>query len=165
MSSTRTTNSAGFHKWKPAEFVVRVEDITEHVANEFRGVGPGVERQLARFMAKTQRPQVVDSENVIGVGVSVEHGIKMGDALADCLLVKIRCAVDEHHATVVFNQNRRSSTAVVGIGGMADRAVAANGGHAHGRAAAQDGQRGLHLFAESVPVAWGGRASAFVTST
>jgi len=41
----------------------------------------------------------------------------------------------------------------VGIGGMADRAVAANGGHAHGRAAAQDGQRGLHLLAESVPVA------------
>src|SRR5438093_8735425 len=58
----------------------------------------------------------------------------MGDVLTDCLLVKVWCAVDEHNAAVVFNQNRGSSTAIVRIGGMAHGAVATNGGHAHGRA-------------------------------
>jgi hypothetical protein len=64
-----------------------------------------------------------------------------------------------------YSINQEAGAAVTRVGRAADGAVAANGGHAHGRAAPQHGQRGFHRFAGLVPVACGGRASALVTST
>ena len=116
-------------------------------------------------MVKAQRPQVIYSQNVISMSMRVEHRIQASYVFADRLLTEVGCSVDEHSLPAIFDQNRRPSTPITWIRRMADRTIAANCGHAHGRAAAQHRQHGFHRFEGFVPVACGGRASALVTST
>src|SRR4029077_7192473 len=99
---------------------------------------------------------------MICMSMGVEHRIEGADVLAYRLLAKIRRGVDDYRPPVVFNQYRRAGSFVLGIGGVADRAVAPNRRHAHRRAAAQHGQRRLH-FAAGTCCAF--LAMALVTST
>ena len=56
-----------FNLGQAAKFVVRVEDVAEHVADECGHIGTGIERQPAGLVAKAQRPQVVNAKNVVGM--------------------------------------------------------------------------------------------------
>src|SRR5579872_164889 len=97
--------------------------------------------------------------------VSVEHSVDVPNPLANRLLTKVRRGIDQDELAGVFDEDRRPQAAIMRIGRRADCAITADGGHAHGRTAAQHGERGSHLLPESAPVAWGGRDSALVTST
>ena len=88
-------------------------------------------------MAKAERAKIVDAQNMVSVTVSVEHGIKFANARADGLLAKIGSGIDEHTLSTILDEYRRPGTAVVRIGRMTHGAVAADGGYAHRRAAAQ----------------------------
>src|SRR5207253_9435276 len=116
--------------------------------------------------AKTQRPQTVNTENVIGAGVGVKHRIKLVDAFASRVLTEIGSGVDENKFSAVLDQNRGPSATIMRTGGAAHGATAADGRHAHGGAAAQHGQRSRHRARVPVqaPRACGGRASALVSS-
>src|SRR5260370_20167606 len=158
-------NRTQFEPGEPAKFVIGVKNIAEHLAQKGGGIGTSVKRKLVRFMLVAQGPQVVDAQNVVGVSVSVEHGVYPLDSLANSLRVEIGSGVDQNNLAAILNHYGRPSAAVVRIGGAAHRAIAANRGHAHGSAAAQHGERGFHRPMVPVAGAAGGRESAFVTST
>ncbi len=155
-----------FEPGEASEFVVGVEDIAEHVADELGGIGASVERNFTVAVI-AEWAKVVDAEDVVGVGMGIEDRIDLRDVLANGLLAKIGGGVNEHRLTAELEQDRRAGSAIVRIGRMADRAAAPNGGHAHRCAAAQHGKRCLHrgLLPATAPGLCGGRERAFVTST
>src|SRR6266436_5661750 len=113
-------------------------------------------------MQKAQRPQIVDSENVIGMSVRVEHCIEAANVLSDSLLSEIRSGIDQNAAPAVLNQYRRPGSAVARIRRMTHGAIAADSWHAHGRPAAQHRERRPHFAAGTC---CGPLAIALVTST
>src|SRR5713226_3359578 len=78
-----------------SELVVGVEDVAEHVAQEFGCSGISIQGQSSRLMRKTQRAEIVNSKNVVGVGVCVEDGIHRGDLFAQRLLAKVGRSVNQ----------------------------------------------------------------------
>src|SRR2546426_284657 len=79
----RAADRFHLHLRQPAELIVCVENVAEHVADEISGIGTGIKRQLSRLVMETQWPQIVDAQNVVSVGVGIEHGIQLMDLLAD----------------------------------------------------------------------------------
>jgi hypothetical protein len=140
----RSVDGMQIDERKSSEFIGRFEDVAEHGAKKFAGMWRGIERHPAGSVEKRQRAQVVDSENMVGVGVGVEHGIELSHVFAQRLFAKIGSAVDHHMASVVAEEDRRTGAAVARIGRTADGAVAADGGYPHRCAAAQYCQCRLH---------------------
>src|SRR6266852_1109371 len=68
-----------------SKFVFGLKDVTEHFAQEFARLRRGIKWQPARYVLIRERAQVVDSENVVGMGVGVEHGIELCDLFAQRL--------------------------------------------------------------------------------
>jgi hypothetical protein len=56
-------------------------------------------------MTKVQRPNVIESEDVIGMTMRDEHGIQMLDSLAKCLLPKVGGSVDDDSLSGMLDQN------------------------------------------------------------
>ena len=52
-------------------------------------------------MAISQGPQIVDSEDVVGMRVSVEHGIELRNVFAERLFAKVGRGVDQNVVFVV----------------------------------------------------------------
>ena len=46
-------------------------------------------------MAKAQRPQIVEAENMVGMGVRVEDSIHMPDLFAQSLVAEVRTRIDQ----------------------------------------------------------------------
>src|ERR1019366_7318082 len=125
-----------------AKLILRFENIAEHTAQKIACSRRRIKGQLTRLVTIGQRPQVVDSEDVVGVSVRIEDGIEVRDLFAQRLLAKVRRAVDHDVAGIVLritvaDQHGRASAPVVRILRTADSAVAADGGNSHRRAAAQ----------------------------
>jgi len=74
-----------------------------------------VQRQPVRLVQEAQRTQVVDAEDMVGVGVCIEHGIQVANVLANRLLAEIRRRIDENGMSVVFHQHRRPGAAVMRV--------------------------------------------------
>src|SRR5882762_1982002 len=124
-----------------AKLIFGLKDVAKHFAQEFAGLRRGIKRKFAWYVLIRQRSQVVDSEDVVGVGVGVEHGIKLGDLLAQRLFAKVRRGVDQDMAGIVVritvaDHHRGTRSAVARIRRTADGAVAANRWYAHRCAAA-----------------------------
>src|SRR5271169_761626 len=79
-----------------AIFVIGGKDVAEHLAQKGGGIGASIEGQLLRLMTETERAQIVDAQNMIGVRVRVENGIYASDPLANSLAIKIGRGIDEH---------------------------------------------------------------------
>src|SRR5271166_4746065 len=112
--------------WQSSKFVVRLEDVAEHVAQELAIRSRRIERQLAKLVVITKRAQVVDPKNMVGMRMRVEHRIELRDVLAQRLFAKIGSCIDQNMMPVVAEQNGRPGAAVVRVTGTADGAVAAN---------------------------------------
>src|SRR6516164_3817539 len=114
-----------------------------------------------------ERAKVVDAEDVVGVGVSVEHGVDLADALADGLLAEVGRSVDKDHLSTEFEEDGRAGAAVVRVGRVADGAGASDRGNAHRGAAAQHREGSLHrvLLPAAASGFFGARERALVTST
>src|SRR5262249_47512493 len=78
-----------------AVFVIAVEDVAEDAAQHALGSLAGIQRNLAAAgdARKAERPDVVEAEDVVGMAVRVEYRVNPANALADCLLAKIRSGV------------------------------------------------------------------------
>src|SRR6266403_6242026 len=127
--------------WQSAKLIRWLEDVAKHVAQEFAGLRRGIKRKFAWYVLIRQRSQVVDSEDVVGVRVSVEHGIELSDLLAQRLFAKVRRGVDQDMAGIVVritvaDHHRGTCSAVARVRRTADGAVAANRWYAHRCAAA-----------------------------
>src|SRR6266436_5035867 len=119
-----------------AKLIFGLKDIAKHVAQEFARSRRGIKRQLARYVLTGKRGQVVDSEDVVGVRVSVEHGIKLGDLFAQRLFAKVRRGVDQDMAGIVVritvaDHHGGTCAAVARVRRTADGAVTANRWYAH----------------------------------
>ena len=143
-SSNAALDGLEFDEREASKFVVGLEDVAEHVAQKFAVARRGIERQLTGPVAIGERAQVVDAENVVGVGVRVEDGVELSDVFAQGLFAKVGRGVDENVAVVVGEQDGGTGAAIAGIGGMTDGAVAGDGGNAHRGAAAEDREGGAH---------------------
>src|SRR5206468_640089 len=124
-----------------------VKNVAEHFPDELGSVWTCIEWQPVWLMQKAERTQVVDPEEVVGVSMGVQHRIQAADIFADCLFAEIRRGIDQNRAAAVFNEYGWPGAPVARIGRMADRAIATDGRHAHGRAAPQHGERSLHFAA------------------
>src|SRR5437588_2620558 len=126
----RTIDRIQFNLCQPTVLVVGVEDIPEHGSQEFGSFRPRIERNFPSPM-KAQRTQIINSQTVIGVGVSIENRIELADLLTDGLLTEIRSGVNEYSLTVIFHQHRGPGATVARIRRMAHGTVTADGGHTH----------------------------------
>src|SRR6185369_8950754 len=68
----RTVDGLEFHLSNAAEFVVGIENVSEHVSQKLGRFGPRIKRDLGRSM-KAERPEVINSEDVVGMSVRVKH--------------------------------------------------------------------------------------------
>src|SRR4051812_46134485 len=73
------------------------------------------------------------------MGVGVEEGVDGADAGVDALLAEVGAGVDEDALAPGLDQDRAAAALVARVRGAADRAGAADLGHARGGAAAEDG--------------------------
>src|SRR5581483_6586225 len=158
----RPVDRLQFNLGKSAELIFGVENISKHPANKFDRVGMRVQRQLVWLVKKTQWAKIVNSKQMVCVSMRIEHGVEAANIFTDRLLAEVGCGIDQHSAAAVFNEYGGPSAQVAGIGGMTNGAITANGGHTHGRAAPQDGERSLHFAAGTC---CGPLAMALVTST
>src|SRR5271155_2371504 len=101
----RTVNRAQLELRQAAIFVIRVEDVAEHLAQECRRIGARVERQFSWLVNEAERTQIIDAKNVVGVSVGVENRIHALDLLANGLRVKIGRGVDKHDLARIFDHH------------------------------------------------------------
>ena len=128
------------------------EGVLEDALDDVGGFVVGVDGEIA-VGVKAEGTEIVEAEDVVGVAVGVEHGVDAADALAQGLGVEVRAGVDEDGVLVVGEADGRAGAPVARIsvgrdGRGADRAVAAERGHAHRGAGAQKGERRLHRLAD-----------------
>ena len=76
----------------------------------------------------------------------VKDRIHPRDVLPNRLRIKVGRGVNQYNFSRKFQHDRRARAPVVGIAGVAYRAIAAQRGHAHRGATAQHRERGLHTF-------------------
>jgi len=81
----------------------RLKDVFEDPPNVDPGTFVRVESQSA--MAKVQRPNVVETKDVIGVAMRDQHSVEMFQPLAQSLLAKIGRGVNDNGFGGVFDQD------------------------------------------------------------
>lgn len=111
-------------------------------------VGKSIAENLKSFLARKNREcralphvegtNVVEPENVVGVGVGKYDGVEALDAAAQGLLAKIRCRVNDDVVAVAGEKQGRAKAVVARIAGGADTALATERRHAHRSAGAED---------------------------
>ena len=118
----------------------------------FDGAGGGVVGVDGKvtFDVEAERAEVVESHDMVGVGVGVEDSVDTADALADGLGVEVGAGVDEDGVVVVGEADGGARAPVARIavgrgGGEADGAVAAEGGYPHRSARAEKCEGSQHL--------------------
>ena len=89
-----------------------------------------VHRDLA-LLPHVEGAYIVQSQNVVGVPVRVDHRVEPVDVRAHGLVTEIRRRVDHHVAPAVRKQNRRTHSLVQRIGRFAHHAVAPERRHPH----------------------------------
>src|SRR5262249_23435553 len=86
----------------PAEFVVRLKDVTEDALHGLRGLFLRIERNLA-FSFEADRADIVETQDMVGMGVRVENGVKPRNLFSQGLLTEIRSRIDQDGAAVVLH--------------------------------------------------------------
>src|ERR1700676_2386855 len=98
-----------------SKFIFGLKDVAKHFAQEFARLRRCIKRQLARDVLISQRPQIVDSEDVVGVRVSVEYGVELRDFFAQRLFAKVRRGVDQDVASAVADHHGGTGAAVARV--------------------------------------------------
>ena len=159
----REVNAVKLHAGAGGIAIFGAEGVFEDAFEGLRGRVVGVDREVA-LDVKAEGAEVVEAHDVISVTMGVEDGIDAADVFADGLGVEVRACVDEDGVAVVGEADGGPGAAVVrvasgGNGGGADRAVAAERGHAHRGAAAEKGEGRLHRLANDAGADGAGTAA------
>lgn len=105
------------------------ESIGEHAPQIVEGSRGGVDRH--GFVIEFAEPaQVVEAQNVIGVGVGVNNGVDARDALPQTLGTEVGRGIDLKHGLAGPEQGGRAQAFVPCVAGSANPALAANHGYA-----------------------------------
>ncbi len=111
-----------------------IEDVREGAAKHAKRFFRAVHRER-RFLTDVEGANVVEAEDVVGVGVGEQNGVEAIEANTQCLLAKVGRGVDHYVFSVAREQQGRTQPIVVGVLRGADAAMASERGHAHGGAA------------------------------
>ena len=96
-------NNVGNHFGQTATKVRRLEDVLEDAFDiDQRSF---VRKDAERSETKVQRPNVIETKNVIGMTVSNQNCIEMFQTKSQCLLSKIGGGVDEYGAAGMFDDD------------------------------------------------------------
>ena len=79
---------------------LRRKRVVVDTAQRLFGLRRGVERDVSAFAKdrEAQRPQIVETEDVIGMTMGIENRIHAGELVAQGLFAKVGTGVDQHHA-------------------------------------------------------------------
>lgn len=112
----------------------------------------GIDGQIM-LVVEAERPEIIESHDVIGVTVGVDDCVDTADVFAQGLSVKVRAGVDQDGVGVVLKAYRGPGAAIARVGRGADDAVTAEGRNAHGGATAQECESRLHALADDTRAA------------
>ena len=138
--------------------VFRAEGVLEDALKVIRGLVVGVDGEITGCGAghiardaKAEGAEVVETEDVVSVAMSVEDGIDLANALAESLRMEVRPGVDEDSVAFETQADGRPGAAVAPVAVEGHRrgaygAVTAQGRDAHGGSAAKECERRLHDF-------------------
>src|ERR1700730_2614880 len=135
-----------------------LENITEIRAHEGRGGGVHIEVDFSPCH-DDQRPDLVNSMNMVGVRMGQQDGIEPGNGEPEQLFAKIGRHVDEDLGRGAvfpgpFDQHRAAPAAVFWIVGIAGAPGLADARNPAGGSAAEDGEGQAH--AASAPITGAG---------
>lgn len=128
--------------------IVLPEGVIEDSPQGVRCLYIGIDWKIL-LQLEAEGTQIIEAEDMVGMSMRIEDGIDVADTFANRLCVKVGSGVDKDDAVVVDQPQRRARAAVVRISGRrgcggADSAVAAKGGHPHGRARTEKREGRLH---------------------
>ena len=107
-----------------------VEDVGKAAPDGGHGFGGGVNRDGAA-LPEIEGPNIVQAHEMVRVRMREEHGIEPVDPGAQRLRPEVGRGIDQNVTARVADQDGGPQAVVAGIGGAANGAVAADGGHAH----------------------------------
>src|ERR1039457_6019179 len=68
------------------------------------------------LLAKIKDPRVVETEDMVGVGMREQHRVEAGHALAQGLGAEIRRGIDQYDPAIVLQEDGGAGSLIVGIG-------------------------------------------------
>jgi hypothetical protein len=125
------------------------EDIGEGVDDTGEGFGGGVEGDVV-VLEEVEGANVVETKDVIGVGVGIKDGIEVVESGAEGLVAQVRRGVNEDAGGAELEQDRGAEAFVAWVGRVAHLARAADHGNAYAGAGAENEDGGpveLRLYA------------------
>ena len=110
-----------------ARIAVLGKAVRQHLEQSAAGYGVGIDVDFAKLAIG---PDVVHTAHVVVVGVGNEDAIDAPEGLGHNLLAEIGAAVNEQSRLGCLHQCRAAQPLVLGVGTLADAALAADGGYA-----------------------------------
>ena len=110
-----------------------VENVGEGAADDAEGF-PGAVNGNGGALADVEGAKIVEALDVVGVAVGEKNGFETIEMGGESLGAEIGSGVNDDVLAIAREKDGRSETLVVRIGGLADSAVAADGGNSHGSA-------------------------------
>lgn len=147
----RALNSMGFRADISAVSVVEIEGVIESLMKTREGVGIRIDGNPVPVFHRVSA-EVIESGDMIGVAVGVDHRIQPGNGSAKGLGAEVRGGVDDDAEVFILQPNGGAETAVPGIRGGADPALAGEHGNALGSAGAEKSQTHERLVEVEVEV-------------
>src|SRR5260221_11957127 len=126
----RAVNVIDFDEWNRADFRFSVEDVRKRAAQDVKCFGVRENRQRG-LLAHVEGANIVEAENVIGVGVREEDGVKALKADAKGLLAEVRRRVNDDVLAIAGEKQGRAETIIARILRSANAAIAAERRDAH----------------------------------
>src|SRR6476469_1258709 len=98
----RSVETVHLNLGDPAKFVVRFKNIAKNTLQAFSRGFMRIQRYLS-FALEAERTHVVQSQDMVSVGMRVQDGVNAFDALANGLLAEIRRGIDQHGVAVILH--------------------------------------------------------------
>src|ERR1700722_14333662 len=115
-----------------------IEGVIENTFDDIRRGIISIQRDFA-LVLKTQGPQVVQSQDVVGMRMGIEHRVDMIDTFPQGLHPKVRAGINDDPVSLPGDGNGRPGTAIARINRSADPAGAAQRRPTHGSSTAKYG--------------------------
>ena len=122
-------NDVRLEPGNPAVGIILIEDVFVDAADALHGRGIGIDGNR-HLLAKVKHPHVIQSEDVVGVGVGKDDRVQPAHTFTQGLLAEVGGGIDDHHPAVKLQHDGGSGSLVVGVRGLADRAIAGEGRNA-----------------------------------
>ncbi len=123
----RTFNQVGDELWERAVIVLPVKDVFEGTLNRLKRGLIGVDGN-GSLLAKIEHPNVIQSQDMVYMGMRKQDGIEAVDAFPQRLSAEVGCGIDHDDALVVTEKDGGAGAVVFGVSRPAYPAIASDHG-------------------------------------